>query len=118
MSNRNKANPEPSTTIQKQSPKAIIRILAIVLATAAICCVLAAPVQAQDAPYYSPEQLDRLVSRCTEVESGARNVDHILTGTLLPTVSREVLTRLGEGRPVKRVSIDTDEKGQFTYGFE
>src|SRR5689334_9329128 len=63
MSNRNKANPEPSTTIQKQSPKAIIRILAIVLATAAICCVLAAPVQAQDAPYYSPEQLDRLVSR-------------------------------------------------------
>jgi type VI secretion system protein VasG len=67
---------------------------------------------------YTPKVVDTIAQRCKEVESGARNVDHILTGTLLPTVSREVLTRLGEGRPVKKVAIDIDDKGQFTYGFE
>jgi type VI secretion system protein VasG len=67
---------------------------------------------------YSPNVVNTIAQRCKEVESGARNVDHILTGSLLPTVSREVLTRLGEGRPVKKVAIDIDDKGGFTYGFE
>jgi type VI secretion system protein VasG len=65
---------------------------------------------------------DRVIStvaaRCTEVESGARNVDHILTGTLLPTISREVLTRIAEGRPVREVRVGIDEKAQFTYAIE
>src|SRR5262249_61866184 len=51
---------------------------------------------------YSPEVVSTIVARCKEVESGARNVDHILTGTLLPTISKEVLSRLAEGRPVWR----------------
>jgi type VI secretion system protein VasG len=66
---------------------------------------------------YSPQVIDTIAARCKEVESGARNVDHILTGTLLPTVSREILTRIGEGRPVKKVTIGVDGQGQFTYEF-
>jgi type VI secretion system protein VasG len=66
---------------------------------------------------YSPAVIQTIASRCKEVESGARNVDHILTGTLLPIVSREILTRLGEGKPVKGVAIDTDAQGQFAYNF-
>src|SRR5262245_19939862 len=66
----------------------------------------------------SPEVVSTIVARCKEVESGARNVDHILTGTLLPTISKEVLSRLAEGRPVRRVKVGVDAGGAFTYAVE
>ena len=47
--------------------------------------------------------VDAVLARCTEVDSGARNVDHILTGTLLPQIAEEVLARMAEGVPVQRV---------------
>ena len=52
----------------------------------------------------------RSVARCTEVESGARNVDHILTRTLLPEISREVLGAHGRAaRELRRAStVDRD----------
>ncbi|HVZ87490.1 MAG TPA: type VI secretion system ATPase TssH [Polyangia bacterium] len=58
-----------------------------------------------------------IVSRCTELESGGRMIDAILTNTLLPRVSQEILTRLGEGRPVTRVSI-TAPGEDFEYKFD
>ena len=67
---------------------------------------------------YDEGVVTTIASRCKEVESGARNVDHIITGTLLPTISREVLTRLAEGRPIHRVHVGTDENTQFTYMIE
>jgi type VI secretion system protein VasG len=67
---------------------------------------------------YDPAVVATIASRCREVESGARNVDHILTGTLLPTVSQEVLSRLAEGRPVARVHIGVGEGEKFTYAVE
>ena len=42
---------------------------------------------------YDDELIESIASRCTEVDSGARNVDHILTNTLLPEMSKELLTR-------------------------
>jgi type VI secretion system protein VasG len=68
--------------------------------------------------HYDPSVIDTVANRCTEVESGARNVDHILTGTLLPTISREILTRLAEGRTVNVVRVGVGNKGEFTYGVE
>jgi type VI secretion system protein VasG len=65
-----------------------------------------------------PAVIDTVASRCKEVESGARNVDHILTGSLLPTISREILTRLSDGRTVKSVRIGVDDKGEFSYSVE
>ena len=38
--------------------------------------------------------IEEIGRRCTEVESGARNVDNILTNTLLPEISRQLLTRI------------------------
>ncbi len=67
---------------------------------------------------YDPEVVTTVYSRCKEVESGARNVDHILTGTMLPAISRELLTRMAEGRTVKSVRVGVDDKGEFTYTFE
>ena len=43
-----------------------------------------------------------MAKRCTEVESGARNVDNILTNTLLPEISRRILAGLAEGQKLRR----------------
>jgi type VI secretion system protein VasG len=49
------------------------------------------------------------------VESGARNVDHIINGTLLPDVSRQVLARMAEGNPIQKVHTTVDGSGNFVY---
>src|SRR5271170_272373 len=47
---------------------------------------------------YDPKLVEEVARRCTEVESGARNVDNILTNTLLPDISRRLLTAFAEGQ--------------------
>jgi type VI secretion system protein VasG len=64
---------------------------------------------------YDEALVNAVVSRCKEVETGARNVDHILTGTVLPTVSKEVLTWMAEGRALTRVKVGVNDKGDFVY---
>lgn len=54
---------------------------------------------------YQPEIIEAIAGRCTEVDSGARNVDHILTNTLLPELSRELLARMAAGEPLREVSV-------------
>ena len=66
---------------------------------------------------YDDGVVDQIAARCTEVESGARNVDHIITGTLLPAISRELLGRMAEGEALRRLRIGVDA-GDFTYAFE
>ena len=67
---------------------------------------------------FSDSVVDEITRRCTEVESGARNVDHVLTGTLLPGISRELLGRLAEGSPVKTVRVNTGEDANFVIVVE
>jgi type VI secretion system protein VasG len=55
--------------------------------------------------------LDHIVSRCTEVDSGARNVDKILTGTMLPQMSTEFLSRMAEGSAIQAVTVKVDVSG-------
>ena len=64
---------------------------------------------------YSDELVSSIVKRCTEVESGARNVDHILTGTLLPQVSAEMLSRMVAGNALSRVHVSADASRGFQY---
>ena len=59
--------------------------------------------------------IEEVAKRCTEVESGARNVDNILTNTMLPDISRQVLTRMAEETPMDRVQVGVGEDGKFTY---
>ena len=56
-------------------------------------------------------------SRCKEVESGARNADHILTRSLLPEMSGEFLSRMASGQTIKRVHVGVGDSGQFRYEF-
>jgi type VI secretion system protein VasG len=59
--------------------------------------------------------LDEVASRCTEVESGARNVDNILTNTLLPDLSRLLLGGIAEGAKVGAIHLGIAEDGAFDY---
>lgn len=66
---------------------------------------------------YDDDTVRLIVSRCTELESGGRMIDAILTNTVLPRISEEFLKRMVEGRPVVRVQVSVKD-GEFGYGFE
>jgi type VI secretion system protein VasG len=65
---------------------------------------------------YDDAVVKLIVDRCTELESGGRMIDNILTNTMLPTVSREFLTKMMEGHPIKRVHVMVED-GEFRYEF-
>ena len=65
--------------------------------------------------YYDDTLVTEVAKRCTEVESGARNVDNILSNTLLPEISRELLGRMAEGLPLEAVIVGIGPDGKFTY---
>jgi type VI secretion system protein VasG len=62
--------------------------------------------------------LTMIAGRCKEVESGARNVDHILSGTLLPEMAGEILGRVVEGGTIKSVHVTGSAEGKFVYRIE
>ena len=64
---------------------------------------------------YDSALVDEVAKRCTEVESGARNVDNILTNTLLPDISKQLLGRMAEGEPPSSVCVSIGEDGRFVY---
>jgi type VI secretion system protein VasG len=65
--------------------------------------------------HYEEALIETVASRCTEVESGARNVDHILTNTLLPAISRELLSKMARGEQIKELSVSVKDGG---FSFE
>jgi type VI secretion system protein VasG len=56
-----------------------------------------------------------IADRCTETSSGARNVEKILSRTLLPELSGEVLSRLAEGGTIDAITVGVDTAGSFQY---
>jgi type VI secretion system protein VasG len=64
---------------------------------------------------YDDAVIDSVAQRCTEVDSGARNVDHILTQTLLPELSSAILERMAAGEGITRVHVGLDDAGGFAY---
>ncbi len=63
---------------------------------------------------YTDAVVESIVARCTEVDTGARNVDKILNKTLLPELSGEFLAKMAGGEEFQNVLIDADDKG-FVY---
>jgi type VI secretion system protein VasG len=64
---------------------------------------------------FDTKLVDAVLARCTEVDSGARNVDHILSGTLLPEVAGEVLARMAEGGAIEKIKVSAAKNGDFKY---
>jgi type VI secretion system protein VasG len=65
---------------------------------------------------YTDEVLKLIAARCTELESGGRMIDAILTNTVLPQISRELLTRMAEETPLTAIEIDAVDDN-FVYNF-
>ncbi len=65
----------------------------------------------------APEVIDLIASRCTELESGGRMIDAILTQTMLPEISGAFLVKMMEGGEIKKVKVGVAENA-FTYAFE
>jgi type VI secretion system protein VasG len=65
---------------------------------------------------YDDDVVKLIASRCTELESGGRMIDTILTNTLLPSISGEFLNRMMEGTTIERVHVSVVD-GEFVYGF-
>jgi type VI secretion system protein VasG len=64
---------------------------------------------------YDDAFLNEVANRCTEVESGARNVDNILTNSLLPDISRKILGGMAEGEKMTAIHVGIGENGDFVY---
>ncbi len=66
---------------------------------------------------YEPVLIDEVARRCTEVESGARNVDNILTNSLLPEISRSLLEHIAEGTKPQAIVVGIGADSSFTYSY-
>jgi type VI secretion system protein VasG len=70
-----------------------------------------------DVPFsFDDEVVALIASRCTELESGGRMIDAILTNSVLPTISREFLGRMMRAEAVSGVHVRV-ERGEFAYAF-
>ena len=66
---------------------------------------------------YDDEVVKLIIGRCSELESGGRMIDAILTNTVLPRISEEYLTRLAQGRELKGIRLGVTS-GDFSYEFD
>ncbi|WIX34192.1 type VI secretion system ATPase TssH [Salinicola sp. JS01] len=64
---------------------------------------------------YDPAIVDAVAARCTDSDSGARNIDNILSGSLMPTIAAQVLDRMAAGEPIERLAVSLDDQGEFAY---
>jgi type VI secretion system protein VasG len=64
---------------------------------------------------YSPDVVDAIAARCTEAESGARNIENVLAHGVLPEVSSRILERLAQGNTITDVFVSLDKGGSFAY---
>lgn len=66
---------------------------------------------------YSDEMVLRVAERCTQIESGARNIDQIIDKNILPDVSKELLSKLADEKMPDSLILELDESGEFRYKF-
>ena len=67
---------------------------------------------------YTDGVVDQITERCTEVETGARNIDYILNGNIMPRMSQEILSHMSEGGMPAGVQLDLNEDGSFKIEFK
>jgi type VI secretion system protein VasG len=67
---------------------------------------------------YSGAVVEQITDRCTEVETGARNIDYILNANIFPKISRELLTQMSTGGMPSEIILDVDEAKAFTIDFK
>jgi type VI secretion system protein VasG len=66
---------------------------------------------------YGDDVINQIADRCTDIESGARNIDHIVNKTLLPLISTEILTSIGDENEYADLQLSIGSKGEFVTKF-
>jgi type VI secretion system protein VasG len=61
--------------------------------------------------------IDAITMRCTEVETGARNIDFILKGKILPLLSNGLLASMADASNIQKAKLDIDQSGEFTVHY-
>jgi type VI secretion system protein VasG len=64
---------------------------------------------------WNEDLVSEIASRCTEVESGARNIEYILSRGLLPQLSAHVLSVMAEGGQVGSIVVSIEADGRFRF---
>jgi type VI secretion system protein VasG len=67
---------------------------------------------------FTPKVADQIAARCTEVETGARNIDHIIRGTIMPQLSQEILAHMTSDKMPSAITIDVADDGGFKIEFK
>ena len=67
---------------------------------------------------YSADVVESIAVRCTEAESGARNIENVLARGVLPEISARILERLAGGQSIREVRMTTSGADGFAYTFE
>ena len=66
---------------------------------------------------WSQEVVDQIVARCSETETGARNIGYILSGSVLPRLAHSILDHMTDGAMPASVALGVGEDGSFTMDF-
>jgi type VI secretion system protein VasG len=67
---------------------------------------------------YHEDVVKQIADRCTDIESGARNIDHIISRTLLPIIATQILANIGDETNYSRLKLETGTQGEFVTLFE
>lgn len=67
---------------------------------------------------YTPAVVDQIVARCSDTETGARNIEYILSGSVLPRLAHSILEHMSEGGMPASVAMDVAEDGSFSMTFD
>jgi type VI secretion system protein VasG len=65
--------------------------------------------------HFSDAVANLISARCIEGQSGARTIDHMLSNTIMPALSAEVLERVAARESFARIEVDLDLAGGFAY---
>lgn len=66
---------------------------------------------------YSQKVVEVIVERCVEIETGARNIDFLLNGNVLPKLSRAILSHASASEKLEQVHLDVSDDGDFNVKF-
>jgi type VI secretion system protein VasG len=59
-----------------------------------------------------------IAARCNEPDSGARNIDNIISGSVLPQMSEAILERIVAGGSFSAIEVTVDDDGRFGFSLK
>ncbi len=66
---------------------------------------------------WTPDLIDAIAARCTETQSGARNIESIINQTIVPTLANKMLSAMAEGHTTKTIGVSVGAGGELSYEF-